>query len=180
MNNPKVNTCVTTAQVMKRSIFSPPGAPCILSRSHPSPYYLFFIVALPMYSFLNKSFSFTCFWPLYSQIMFSVVFYFLYSTLCLYVIMCPHFYYCIAAFHYMNLLHVMYLLMDVWFISSLGLLWCFRYLIHFFWSPCAWISSGYRSRNGTACHRVYISSTLPDNAKLSFKVSVAIYIPPAL
>lgn len=36
----------------------------------------------------------------------------------------------------MHLLHVVYLLMDIWFISSFWLLHFFRSLVHFFRSPC--------------------------------------------
>lgn len=73
---------------------------------------------------------------------------------------------------------MIYLLMDIWFISSFLLLQCFKYLVHFFWYPRAQVFTGYRFKNGIDCHRVCISSTLPDNAKLFFKVSVEIYILP--
>lgn len=73
-----------------------------------------------------------------------------------------------------------YLVMDFWFISSFWLLWGFKYLVHFFWSPRAWVSSRYRSRNRITCHRICISSTLPDKGKLFLKVGLMIYVPPAV
>ena len=133
MNNHKVNPCATTTQVMGRSIFSSPGAPVsILDPIHPLTVlafmavftsWLFFIVVLPIYSFLNQHLVLPVF-ELFIQIQVGCVFCcVLLPSLQWYVIICLNFYRCKAAFQYMNLLHAMYLLMDVWLISSLELLW---------------------------------------------------------
>lgn len=133
------------------------------------------IVALPGYAFLNRSFSGTCTWTFYKchHIMCSVLFCFFHWTLYLYdpcswlyVIIFPPVYCCVVEFCYMNLQQAIYLVMNFWFISSFWLLWGFKYLVHFFWSPCAWASSRYRSRSRITCHRIYVSSTLSDKGQI--------------
>ena len=83
MNNHKVNPCATTTQVLGRSIFSSPGAPVsILDPIHPPTIlavtaaftsWLFFIVVLPVYSFLNQHFILPVF-ELFVQIQVGFVF----------------------------------------------------------------------------------------------------------